>query len=40
MKASSRTVGVIGGGIGGFIVGGPVGSIAGGAHNVKSYSKA
>lgn len=30
MKASSRTVGVIGGGIGGFIVGGPVGSVMGG----------
>jgi hypothetical protein len=30
MKASSRTVGVIGGGVGGFLFGGPAGAIAGG----------
>jgi hypothetical protein len=30
MKQASRTVGVIGGGVGGFIVGGPVGAVAGG----------
>jgi len=30
MKAASRTVGVIGGGVAGFCVGGPVGAIAGG----------
>jgi hypothetical protein len=30
MKSSSRTVGVIGGGVGGFLVGGPPGAIVGG----------
>ena len=30
MKSSSRTVGVIGGGVGGFFVGGPAGAIGGG----------
>ena len=30
MKASSRTVGVLGGGAAGFLVGGPVGAVAGG----------
>lgn len=30
MKSSSRTVGVIGGGVGGFFLGGPIGAVAGG----------
>ncbi len=30
MKSSSRTVGVMGGGVGGFLVAGPVGAVAGG----------
>ncbi|GAB9472305.1 hypothetical protein Gpo141_00009486 [Globisporangium polare] len=30
MKSSSRTVGVIGGGVGGFFVAGPIGAVAGG----------
>lgn len=30
MKSSSRTVGVIGGGVGGFFMGGPIGAVAGG----------